>query len=592
MERRSNRSAPLLGSDKGDVKMSLLVLFAFLAGIVTILSPCILPVLPIVLSGSVGGKRKPIGVVAGFIASFSTFTLILSALVQTLAIPPDALRVVAVILIISFGLSLSIPRLHIFLEGLLSRMVKTGGPSKREGFIGGVLTGVSLGLVWTPCVGPIMASVITLAVSRQIDGGAVFIIIAYSLGTSIPMFALMASGRKLLTRFPRLTSRTAGIQRVFGIIMIIAALMIATGIDRRFQSVVLEAFPQYGAGLTAFENTESVQKALEEWKGTGPQDGSLNWSDPPSDAQLSDYGEAPPLIAKGPWINSDGFLSMEELRGKVVLIDFWTYSCVNCVRTIGHLRELYEKYGDDGFVIIGVHSPEFPFERNIGNVEKAVKDLGVTWPVVLDNDFSQWHSYNNRFWPAHFFIDEQGRIRYFQFGEGAYDEAEEVVRQLLEEKGAVLKQGTSPSDTPVEHTRRTPEIYLGYNRASGFISSELVRDTATEYRSGTPMEGGTWSLSGTWTARNDFIEIDGQGTLELSFEGKDLFVVIEPRNDDCTLTVMIDENKSSDTEDVQEGVLKMDESRLYHLASFEKTGKHLLTLQADGHIRIYTFTFG
>ncbi len=576
--------------------MTLLALFAFLAGIVTILSPCILPVLPIVLSGSVGGKRKPLGVVTGFIASFSAFTLLLSALVQTLSIPADALRVVAVIIIITFGLTLAVPRLHTFLEGILSRVVKTGKTQNRNGFAGGILTGMSLGLVWTPCVGPIMASVITLAVSQQIDGGAVLIIASYSLGTSIPMFALMVGGRKLLSRFPRLTSRTAGIQRVFGIIMIAAALMIAVGADRRFQTAVLDLFPQYGAGLTAFESSEPVRKALDEWRGkSSDQESStespFTWENRPQGAQLSDFGAAPSLIAKGPWINTEVPLDMDSLRGKVVLVDFWTYSCINCVRTIPHLQQWYERYSEEGFVIIGVHSPEFPFERNINNVKKAVEDLGVPWPVVLDNDFSQWHAYNNRYWPAHFFIDAEGRVRYFQFGEGSYGEAEDVIRQLLREAGRSISVRRSSEADLLKYSPRTPEIYLGYTRLEGFLSTSVM-DEESEYTHRQPEEPGTWSLSGSWTFRNDFIELDGSGTLSLAFEGRDIFMVIEPEETGSALSILIDGRKGADTEDVQEGVLKPDTSRLYHLASFDEAGEHLISIQVEGHVRFYTFTFG
>lgn len=244
--------------------MFLLSFFAFLSGIVTILSPCILPVLPIVLSGSIGGKRKPLGVVTGFVLSFSLFTLLLSTLVQALNISPDSLRVVAVLVIGIFGLVLVIPRLQIAFELMASRMVRSRSNTQRDGFIGGVLVGFSLGLLWTPCVGPIMASVISLALSRQVDGGTIVIILSYSLGTAIPMFAVMMGGRALLKKFPKITASTSKIQRVFGIIMIVMALFIGFGLDRKFQSFVLDIFPNYGSGLTAIEEISPVQEALEQ----------------------------------------------------------------------------------------------------------------------------------------------------------------------------------------------------------------------------------------------------------------------------------------------------------------------------------------
>lgn len=572
--------------------MTLLVFFAFLSGIVTILSPCILPVLPIVLTGSIGGKSKPFGVVTGFIASFSFFTLVLSALVQTLDIPVNTLRIVAVVIIVTFGLTMIVPRLHLVFDRLMSRLVGSRGSSQKNGFSGGFLTGVSLGLVWTPCVGPIMASVITLAVSQQVDGGAVLIIAAYSLGTAIPMFAVMVGGRKLLVRFPRLSAKGAGIQRIFGVIMIIAGLMIGVGADRRFQSFVLELFPNYGTGLTLFENSDSVREAIDSRR-TETSGGELfTWENAPRNGVPGDYGKAPPIIAEGPWINTDHPLSLEDLKGKVVLIDFWTYSCVNCVRTIPYLRTWYEKYAEEGLVIIGVHTPEFPFERNEGNVKRAVRDLDVTWPVVLDNNFAQWNAYHNRYWPAHFFIDSTGRIRYFQFGEGSYEEAEEVIRVLLEEAGSNLKEAPGNIPAPTETGRRTPEVYLGYERAKGFLSDAPVPDKLTRFSLASDVKPGQWSLEGEWIIRNDFIEIDGSGKLELGFEGKDIFLVVEPRGSGSSFTVEIDGKIAGDTVDVQGGVLNPRESRLYHLASFGEPGEHTLILSIEGHVRLYTFTFG
>ncbi|MGH0053894.1 MAG: cytochrome c biogenesis protein DipZ [Sphaerochaetaceae bacterium] len=571
--------------------MALLAFFAFLSGIVTILSPCILPVLPIVLTGSIGGKRKPFGVVVGFIASFSVFTLALSAIVQVLGIPADTLRIVAVVIITMFGLALVIPKLYMLFEIALSRMIRTKGSSERKGFIGGLLTGVSLGLVWTPCVGPIMASVISLAVSQQVDGGAVLIVAAYSLGTSIPMFALMAGGRKLLNRFPRLSMKTAAIQRIFGLIMIVTGLMIAVGADRRFQTLVLEAFPQYGSGLTTFENTEVVRNALDKRSGDSVKGNLFVWGDAPENAQLEDFGMAPPLVAGGPWINTDAPITMEALRGKVVLVDFWTYSCVNCVRTLPYLRDWYDAYSDKGLEILGIHSPEFPFERNINNVRKAVEELNVTWPVVLDNDFAQWNVYNNRFWPAHFFIDSKGVIRYFHFGEGSYEESEEVIRKLLKEAGADLTESRE-SFVSENFGKRTPETYLGYARQESLVPENAPHDQLMQFQFADALQSGEWSLDGEWIIRNDFIEIDGFGGLELSFEGKDIYLVAEPLDENSSIDVEIDGMPGRDTADVKDGVLKPQESRLYHLSSFEESSEHMLKLKIEGQVRLYTFTFG
>lgn len=573
--------------------MMILAFFAFLSGIVTILSPCILPVLPIILSGTVGGKRKPVGVVTGFIVSFSLFTLALSALVQTFSISPETLRIVAIVIIISFGVTLLIPKLQTALEVILSKLARTKGSSKRDGFFGGVMTGLSLGLVWTPCVGPIMASVISLAVSQQVDGGSVIIVAAYSLGTAIPMFAIMAGGRKLLNHFPKVTGKTKEIQRFFGIIMIAAGLMIGFGADRSFQTLILKAFPNYGTGLTSFEQGDLVQKALNSRDSNNETINGFDWSDAPKSAEVSNYGKAPELIAKGPWLNTEQPLSMENLEGKVVLIDFWTYSCINCVRTIPHLRELYDKYEKYGLEVIGVHSPEFPFERNEDNVRQATEDLQITWPVVLDNDFTQWNEYNNRYWPAQFFIDSTGDIRYFHFGEGSYDEAEQVIRTLLQENGAELENQVNTTVSTDSSSQRTPETYLGYSRLNNFASKDnYEKDTLSTFEKKEYLEPGEWSLDGEWIIRNDFIELDGDGELDILFKGKELFIVIEPKNDDSLMTVEINGQKPEDTADVVNGVLRPNSSRLYHLASFEDSYEKLLKLKISGHVRLFTFTFG
>ncbi len=244
--------------------MTVLTFFAFLSGIITILSPCISPVLAIVLSGSVGGKSKPVGVVIGFITSFSIFTLALSTIIQVFQIEPQTLRVIALSIIILFGVVLLIPSFLLKFEIIASKLIKYQPKKQKGGFIGGFLVGTSLGLIWTPCVGPIMASVISLAISQEVDGGAILIIISYALGTSIPMFGIMIGGRKLLNKFPKITSNTDKIQRFFGVIMIIVGLSIGFGLDRQFQSFILRTFPNYGTAITSIEDNEFIQKALDE----------------------------------------------------------------------------------------------------------------------------------------------------------------------------------------------------------------------------------------------------------------------------------------------------------------------------------------
>jgi cytochrome c biogenesis protein CcdA/thiol-disulfide isomerase/thioredoxin len=594
--------------------MMVLLAFAFLSGVITVLSPCILPVLPIVLSGSVGGGRaRSFGVLAGFVASFTAFTLALSALVQAIGISPDALRIAAIALLVVFGVVMLVPALGRWFEAatawIANRGTRPAGAPRRAGFWSGLPVGVSLGLVWTPCVGPIMASVVSLALTQRVDGGAVFITLAYTLGTSLPMLVIMLGGRALLNRVPALTRNAAKIQKGFGVVMILVGVAIALGWDRQFQATVLRAFPRYGTGLTAIEEAAPVRSALRQRASTraamSPQagDGAV-FSGAPETAPrngglreggLDQYGTAPALVATGTWFNiggpGDAAPTMESLRGKVVIVDFWTYSCINCVRTLPYLRAWYDAYRDKGLVLIGVHTPEFEFEKSAANLARAISTLGVTWPVVQDNDYAQWNAYGNRYWPAHYFIDTEGRVRAFHFGEGGYEEGERVIQALLKEAGTGV--GGMVSKPAPRTAARTAETYLGYGRAQGFASATpSVPDAAALYEPARAPRGGEWSLRGSWTVAKEYVVPEEAGILELGFDAKDVFLVIEPQEPGAIFDVRVDGKVSADTADVKAGRLSADESRLYHLVHFAKPGAHVLRLEVTGAARLFAFTFG
>jgi cytochrome c biogenesis protein CcdA/thiol-disulfide isomerase/thioredoxin len=620
--------------------MIVLLAFAFVSGVITILSPCILPVLPIVLSGGVGGgKARPFGVIAGFVVSFTVFTLALSAIVQAIGIPVDALRIVAVVLIVLFGVVMLVPwlrdRFELFTARLASRgsrgaggaagtaAVGIGGPGTaaiktrgmpRRGFWSGVVVGLSLGLIWTPCVGPIMASVISLALTQHIDGGSVFITLAYTIGTAIPMLGVMLGGRALLNRVPALTRNAGGIQKGFGVLMILVGVAIGFGWDRQFQAAVLRAFPNYGAGLTAIEKVKPVQAVLKTRQKSGTAmtaaaEGATGvFAAPeiaPENGVLSDYGTAPPFVTTGNWFNTEGLspasgqmaggvsmpLTLESLRGKVVVVDFWTYSCVNCVRTLPYLKAWYDTYRDKGLVIVGVHTPEFEFEKNTANVARAIKDLGVSWPVVQDNDYKQWNAYANQYWPAHYFIDAKGRVRYFHFGEGEYDVSEKVIQALLKEAGASVG-GIVSKPAPVL-AAQTPETYLGYDRGAGLLTeAKLVPDKPSLYAPTRMPGNGEWTLSGTWTITPQYIVPDSTGTLQLGFQAKNVFLVIEPQERGAALAVSVDGKPAADTQDVKMGSLAPSESRMYQLVGQGGPGLHVLRLDVKGKLRLFAFTFG
>lgn len=585
--------------------MTILLLFAFLGGIVTILSPCILPVLPIVLSGSLtGGKRRPVGIVTGFILSFTFFTLFLTTLVKLLGLSADTLRGIAVVAVFLFGLSLLVPQFQMLLEQLFSlAKLDLASPDKlssrsqtnndqNTGFISGVLVGVSLGLVWTPCVGPIMAAMITLAATSTVSFGAVLITFTYATGTAIPLLLITYGGRQLLSRVPFLFTNTVYIQKIFGVLMILTALAIYFNVDRTFQNYILQKFPQYGTGLTQLEDNQTVKDQLARLKDQKPM---LN---------LENIGTAPDFTGGGTWINSKP-LTLEKLRGKVVLVDFWTYTCINCIRTLPYVEKWYEKYKDKGLVVIGVHTPEFEFEKNTSNVEKAVKNFGLTYPIVQDNGYKIWTAYNNRYWPAKYLIDKDGKIRYTHFGEGEYDKTEEMIQTLLKETGTSV---TNAVNNPQYETfAQTPETYLGYNRLGnglGELASSPFpkRGIQTRYDLiSADLPKNSFGYSGDWIINDEYAHPFQKAFLELNFTAKDVYLVMRPLqtgNSHVKVSLLpVDGFTAVPTnftgKDVHEGIVTVDTDRLYHLISLDKPGNYILELEfLDDYIEIYAFTFG
>lgn len=594
--------------------MILLITFAFLAGVVTILSPCILPILPIVLSSTIGSfgnapsipgqapqpvrvdYSRPIGVVTGFILSFTFFTLFLSTIVRLSGISADSLRLFSVVVIGLFGVSFLIPQFQILLEKMFSKLaafIPQG--SAKKGFFPGVLIGLSIGLLWTPCVGPILASVISLAITGTVTFDAFLITFAYALGTAIPMFAIMIGGRKLLQKVPWLLANTSNIQKAFGVVMILTAFAIFFNFDRTFQTYILKTFPQYGVGLTQFEDNPTIKDLLRQinQKPMDPQD----MGKPLSDMNQSKGPVAPEIISGGEWFNpptpeaSEGQV-LKSLRGKVVLIDFWTYSCINCIRTLPYLRDWWAKYEDDGLVIIGVHSPEFEFEKNSDNVEKAIKDFGLTYPIVQDNDFATWRAYNNHYWPAKYIIDKDGFVRYTHFGEGAYDETEKVIQDLLAETGKTTNQKIENSSYDIYS--RTPELYLGYLRMEHLASPEYIsRDTKATYTDLENIPQNSFVFDGEWTVMPEYSAPAKGAKLRLNFESKEVFLVMRPKNGSGKMKVLIDGKAEYFGEDVKEGSVIVDSDRLYKLIMLPTPGRHILELQfEDNNVEVYAFTFG
>lgn len=524
----------------------LLVGFAFLAGVVTILSPCILPLLPIILGSSLGvpGRARPLGIVVGFVGSFTLATLFLTTLVNYLGISADSLRSLSILVLTIFGLTLVIPRLQLLFEVLSSRLASSTRGSTRPGFSGGILVGLSLGLLWTPCVGPILASVITLALSSSVSTSAFFITLAYALGTALPMLGIMYLGAVAM-RLPVLVRYSATLQRSFGVLMVATAIALLFGFDRQFQSYILDQFPQYGTGLTKLEDNELVRQELSKTM-----------------EENMEKDLAPDLIAGGEWFNTTP-LNLQELRGKVVLVDFWTYSCINCQRTLPYLKTWWERYEDKGLVIIGVHSPEFEFEKNPNNLAKAIADFDLKYPIMQDNNFATWKNYNNRYWPAKYLIDADGRIRYTHFGEGKYDETEAMIQTLLKERG--VTELSRPSNSPApKNNARTRETYLGTARS--VPNQNLV-------------------FAGEWSYSTEYALPKKGATLTYKYNASDVYLVMRSTGEEGSVKVYVDDKLVK--------IVKVDSDTLYPLATDYPAGSHTLRLEFEtDKLELYAFTFG
>jgi cytochrome c biogenesis protein CcdA/thiol-disulfide isomerase/thioredoxin len=573
--------------------MIILIGFAFLAGVVTILSPCILPILPIILSSSTDttGKRRPLGVVVGFVLSFTFFTLFLSTIVRLSGIPAESLRYLSVFILVIFGLSLFVPQIQLYVEQLFSKLTRFAPQGQnRHGFFGGFIIGLSLGLLWTPCVGPILASVISLALSSTVTAQAFIITLAYSIGTAIPMFIIIQAGSTALQKVPWLLQNSSKIQKTFGVLMVLTAIGIFFNVDRGFQTYILNTFPQYGVGLTQLEDNETVKNQLD---GINQKPMDVTKIGKPTSEMLIPKGPvAPELISGGAWFNSNP-QTLAQLRGKVVIIDFWTYSCINCQRTLPYLRSWYDKYKDKGLVIIGVHAPEFEFEKSEKNVAQAITDFNLTYPIVQDNDFATWRAYSNRYWPAKYIIDKEGYIRYTHFGEGEYDETERVIQELLKETGV----GDVPTDVNnprYQINSNTHETYLGYGRIDNFASPEYVKkDSLATYTAPVNLGNNQVAYEGDWNIMKEYANPQKGAKLYLNFEAKEVFLVMRSKSNSAKVKVYVDDKQQYFGVDNIEGTVTIHKDTLYKLINLPSPGRHKLRLDfEDSNTELYAFTFG
>ncbi len=557
--------------------MLLILLFAFAAGLVTILAPCILPVLPIVLSGgAVQGKARPWGIILGVVLSFSVFTLALSWAVQQLGLSPNFARNFGIAVLAGLGILFLIPNALDKFEGWMSAKLSHSGQSSRPGFAGGFILGISLGAVWTPCAGPILASVVAAAQTGQVDGRLTAVTIAYAIGAALPMGLIAALGQRILDRVRWLNRRLNRVQQIFGVLLIGLALLMLTGSDRNFQSWLIQRTPNWLPNLQKFEDQVDLH--------TASQTATENSS------SLKDLGVAPELTGITGWINSQP-TSLADLRGQVVLIKFWTYSCINCIRTLPYVQSWYDTYHDQGFTILAVHTPEFEFEKVPANVEKAVKDFQITYPVALDPNYGTWTAYQNHYWPAEYLIDARGHIRYTHFGEGEYDTTEKAIQQLLREAGHAVSRDVLASAQVPYVAGQTPETYFGSDRAERFVPGNgLVTGQLHEYTPNANLALHAWTLQGAWTVQPEYSQAEPRASLDLHIQAQQVYVVMSAVKATVPLNVTIDGQSGAQ---YAISAASIDEPTIYQIANFGSPGEHQVTLSfPNGGARVYAATFG
>jgi cytochrome c biogenesis protein CcdA/thiol-disulfide isomerase/thioredoxin len=564
--------------------MLLLTLFAFLAGIGTALSPCVLPVLPIALSaGATGGSRRPLGIVTGLALSFTFAAVALVYVIAALGLPDDLLRNLAIAGLIGFGVALAIPAIGDRIEARLSRLARSRRSTAREGggFLSGLLVGIPLGLVYAPCAGPILAGVITVSASQTFTAGRLTTALAYGIGSAVALYVLMLGGRRL-TR--KLAQRSGRLQQGMGVVMVVFGVLMLANLDLRFQNAIAADLPSFLVNPTGgIERSASVEDAIADVR-DGPE--SRVGDDAPD--ELEPLFPAPELVGTQKWFNTPGgeSLSLEELRseGRVVLIDFWTYTCINCIRTLPELKAWDEKYRDQGLTIIGVHTPEFPFEKDAGNVQGAIDEHDLRYPVVQDNDFATWDAFGNQYWPAKYLIDAEGNVRYVHFGEGEYEETEDAIRTLLAESGRERLGVRSEAETQSHMPSATPETYLGAARAERFVNGPLTPGTHDYETGGLQLPPDHLALGGRWRIAEQSATAGRGATLHMNFHARRVFLVLGSPGRERAVRVLVD------GEPVK--TVRVKRQRLYTLVDLPRAGRHVLELRPEPGVQGYAFTFG
>ena len=566
----------------------LLLLITFIAGILTVLAPCVLPLLPVIVGGSLtsddNDKKRPYIIAGSLMASIIVFTLVLKVSTALINLPPTVLTDFSGGLVIALGLASLFPSQW---EELLGRLGWQAAAQRFLGssqnnaseYVGPVLIGVALGPVFSTC-SPTYAFILASVLPRSFGSGFIYLI-SYCIGIGISLLAAVILGKRIIKKANWVIDTHGPFRRICGGIFVLIGIIIITGRLLPAEIWVANHLPFSETRLEQrLLNLQVTNKRITSTD-TSAQDSSL--------FNVPGKIPAPELTGLTSWENSQP-LKLADLKGKVVLVDFWTYSCVNCLRAIPYVEKWYETYKDKGFVVIGVHTPEFAFEHLPDNVASAVKAHRLTYPIAQDNDYGTWNAFGNNSWPADYLIDREGNVRDVHLGEGDYDKSERSIQALLGTK--------TPLKTPAAavpfNRNQTPETYLGSERAANFVGSPGLADGSATYQPATKLEVNNWTLGGNWQqAAQNITSSDSTSTLTFHTRAKDVYVVASsPNNQPQSVGVQLAGGHNSYGKDVSNGQMTVAESRLYHVVSGKAFGESTVTLTVPSGVSLYAFTFG
>jgi len=559
--------------------MAELLAVAFLGGLITGLSPCIVPVLPVVVAGGSAGtsKARPFVIIAGLVVSFSLTELVGSTVLSAIGLPQNFLFWLGIGLLLVLALGLMISVLGEWIERPFMRL----GASRYADSGGGFVLGLSLGLVFVPCAGPVLAAISVAAANHRVTASSFFVTFFYAVGASLPLLLFAIVAQRATTSWTKLRTKLPVIRRTAGAVLLVTTLAIAFGLLDPLQRAV----PGYTSALeNRIESSNSVSKQLRALDGEHANTFVKKAATAAKMTTLPKLGQAPDFTGIVSWLNTPGDkpLSLTQLKGKVVLVDFWTYSCINCQRSLPHVEGWYNDYKKDGLVVVGVSTPEFAFEHVISNVRSAAGNLGVDYPIAIDNNYDTWDAYNNEYWPAEYLIDPTGEVRAYDFGEGGYGTMESNIRSLLTANGVTtLPPRTDVADkTPVNQT--TPESYIGYQEAQDAVGTALAHDMPLVYQAPASLPINTFALNGTWTDHAQEATAGADAQISLHFVANDVYLVMGGTG---TVDVSFNGRHLSTVE--VSGV-----PRLYTLFSGNTLQTGQLTLSLSPGVQAYDFTFG